>query len=1789
MYRSQDHFQTSLFNDGYNMSRTAFLTNSINLKALKTFNKWGGLTYKDILNSYPKNIIEECWNLLSTQIIENYQMGKGTYIKGFGTFTFTNIEINLEGTTNQYERDIKKRRPLFLVSNEFIDYLKPGIYTEKSGLMYYTQNVNNNVSIVKVNYSSLSYGMNMSKEEYYNIVNTKIKIIGDEIRRNVFKGCYMKNLGIFLVKGSIFGMKFNNEKIFEESSLKTQKYYHIKKNLNLYMETKDSDVQARNIFNIDKFERSVRPKNAVLTHITESGDEWLRNNCDIDVKKIADEERVDLNFQEPKTKKEYLVDQRYYRSFPIQNLGNLKISQDILEGILRNKDLILRYMKNVDRHGNGLIPKYDFINAFHQSNSHKNLRIELIEKITDLYLDYDPSIRMIYYNKLIQKLCEDINKIINEEYKNFPIEKYKGTINDLNVRSRSAYAFSSQSGNLDKNALSTKFNFNRKINGNLNEVKNDILRIKKIIPLIKKNTNKMVSYLELMNILQGYMISIGKVQILKLLKFFKVSNPNAFNLRDLLMQIYQIEFGKDGIKISQKEIDDSIEKIKNLLPTLGGLNYLFQEKDNLTYEEFVNLVNSANINPKVLKSTFEFISKGNKFIDKNTYLKYLMKENLTEKKNKEKININEDEFNFSIDSVKIILNKIYANQMDPDQYFDHLLTYNMVREKNIIHKDEFERVFQLEKFDFSVPELNSLFKFFDFKNDGIIDRQEFVRTLKNIPYPITTFHNFIKNTKLSIEEACYKMGIDLFSGRVENELKNKVNRQSFNLKVKNLSNTFDKEFLYSLYNAMNVDNKHYITVKQLIDYTNIYGDEDYKNINSPLVHKEIITVIQNSISFDDLKNKFEKIDLNITQKLPLDKFITTLKEAVNNKINDKNLLRFLRMHRLIDFSNIVSYHQFIMIVYDNYIEDVFMKVIEIFKNFLETECNNDLFLFLVKINNMCNSSSMKRTVEAERLYAFFRPKLDYLSLGMINRFDYNNDGIISFEDLENIIKKYIDPHFFDNKKEIMMKLENDNKKKVYDGNKRVWNLIKIATNKMNLTDEKLFYFLDKNKDTFIGKIEFLEQIPKLKLPTKLTQKQLLAFYNYLDDFMNEKVNINIFLKKFKIFETDNIENDEQLYKGNFVIENILLGEFAKWYNRNMHLSDTEIYSILDRDNDGIISSDDIKNFAINILRLAGNELNDLKILHFMNAISLTKNNNLVLADIQNLCNKISMNELDEFYFKIKNYCNIGVNKTNKDPDWLNEVINKLGDYISEKYPNNINQFYKDININDFKNTGKGVNLNDFKTFIANNPKIFESFHIEDTQIEVLFKHISNGSDYLTLQHIKQLFDSNKYSFYENMHNDIYTFINQNFPNSIDAFRYFHDIKPVSTTLPTYNDKLSEKNEITIKDFFNGINKLFPQKYETNTVLHYISKYFPNSSETNIIKYNEFSYLYFNKIEFNNIFSKSKYKSSKILTTRPKSNIPLTTLNSPFIQNEHKGLETPFDNDPLEKIKRCILSSTSDYKKIIKDAINQNGGLCNKFEFRNMIKKLELGLTNIEIEDIITKSGLNNDGRINLIDFYKFINNEEQNLYISKNHILNQLKEIKTFLYNYYANPRLAFEMNSGLKMDFDTFKKIIYDLYSREQRPLPNYNIMKCIYDYIDVRKDGVIDLNEWNKVFAQSEGSLDVQANKEQLSVLRKWETSNDIINIYKLISKNKKIIRENARKFSIAGINNGNLFVMNNNMINVLKNVLVHVNLSYTQWNMIVSLGDRDKSGFIDVDTFIKVIDANAKVANSHPVLKK
>ena len=190
---------------------TAKLTNTINGIGFGAFNHWGTINRKDILSSYSKEVLETVWSIFTKFIIKNYECGKGTFVKNFGTFTFTNPDYSLEGTTNQLKRDVKIRRPVFIVSNEYLDFLKPGIYTKAGGLIYYTQKLNHAINLVKINYAELSYGMNISKEEYMNILNNILKEMGEQISKRNFKCREMPNLGILLLRGNVFGMKFYRE------------------------------------------------------------------------------------------------------------------------------------------------------------------------------------------------------------------------------------------------------------------------------------------------------------------------------------------------------------------------------------------------------------------------------------------------------------------------------------------------------------------------------------------------------------------------------------------------------------------------------------------------------------------------------------------------------------------------------------------------------------------------------------------------------------------------------------------------------------------------------------------------------------------------------------------------------------------------------------------------------------------------------------------------------------------------------------------------------------------------------------------------------------------------------------------------------------------------------------------------------------------------------------------------------------------------------------------------------------------------------------------------------------------------------------------------------------------------------------------------------------------------------------------------------------------------------------------------------------------------------------------
>ena len=1799
----------SLFN------KTCRLTNSMNSIGIKAFNKWGGITYEDILNNYPKEIINKCWNCLSRFIIENYLGGKGTFIKAFGTFTLTNIEIDLDGTTNKKLYDTKKRFPVFIVSNEFIDYIKSGIYTEKSGLIQYMQTKIGYIPIVKANYAKISYGVNISKEECFTIITSIIKNMADKIRRGIFKEKEMEDLGIFIIKENIFGMKFNKD-IIENCALKTQKLNEMKTNIRLYMETKDSEgVVYNNISDIDEAEREIRPNLSVITTISRSGDNFLRKNMSIDVTKIKDTPREDLFFKKPENKKEYYLNQKFFRPYPIQDLYGLKIAQDILEGIYNNKNLLIRNMKQKDKHGDGLIPKFEFLTIFSNTNCHYKLRIEIIEKMTNIYLNNDPKIIMINYINLINALCKDIKLIIDKEYCFFPIQKYNRFILPNNKRAISQNCFSRDSGNLRYDAISSldKYKLLPKIEEV--DIKDTINKINNLSNKLINYSNKIISYLELENIFGKYSINLSKIKIIQLLKLLDINNPNVFSLNEFLEKVKNYSNNIKNYNLKGLNKIKSFSPNNNSYKTIYNSNENDISKENYRYANntissgfFSNNKRQKFIKDKLLSKSQDYkkhqnITDNDNSIDENN--KILKENNQEMKKDDINLSLSLKENEIVVNCIKKIKDKIFKEQKRIDlisEYFDILLSYDIYRLNNIIFLNEFEKVLKYENFNFSNNEVNLLFKYIDKKEDGFIDRIEFIEAIKNVPHPISTIQNYIINNNLSIADLAYLMEIELYKIPIDDILNTKLNLLQFQGKIKLINSNFTREFSAGLFDSIK-DKDNFVTVQKIFDVFNINKNESYKElyIKRDEIFNTCLESIFSCITYFELKQKLINFDKLITGKMPLIQFINLMRKILNGKLSEEYLMHLLRMYKFIDNKNNVDYHSFILLIYLNGDDTltIWYKCLETFMKFLKEECNNDLFILIVKFNNMNNNLSISKIIDENKLYQFFqaRNNLVDLPLKIIKKFDYDRDGKISQDDLYNIIINYIDKHYFDNKKTIQEKLINEKNINIFKENKQFYIYLKDILRKLNYTLNNFFKYLDKNKDNYIDKNEFINQI--LSLPcfhnSKFNLEKIEQFFTFLDEYKNGKVDLNTFRIKLNILDDDINLNQEIKFKGNPTIEQLLLKEFTKYFMGNKYLSDTELFSILDSDQDGLISKEDLKLFAVNLLKMNEKELTYDKLLHFISSISSTKDENLTISDIQIFMKDIEKNNLNKYENSIINYCNENINIKNKDSKWIKGVIDIIGMYISEKYLNNIQQFYDDCNKTIFRNKGKGLSLDNIIDFMEENYIMFESYHMDKDKYIVLFNYISNNKKFISMDDLIKIFKN--YDYYGWMHKYIIKFFRDNFPTCDDAFKYFHKFKTVKNETPTSNDLDSNHDYITKKEFFDGIAKLIPTKFKTNTILNYYNKIFKNNKlkirsnndELDIIKYSEFDYIYYNEINYDKKFKLSLKKNSKIKTTRTDINdIHFSSSKSPFTIKDHPNAKTPYDLDPLNKIKKIILSSKVDFKTEFRKFIyKSDNGFANQFQFKNMIKKFNLGLTNIEIEDIMYKSGLTSEGYINLIDFYKYITEENHSIFTYKQNIIESLKEMKQLLIKYYTNPKLGFELidiDNKKIIDFDKFKKIIIDLYKREGKsyPLPPYSILKSMYDYIDIRKDGIIDMNEWSKTFGSFPGKIDLNgSNKNNYNNLRNWEMTNNILDIYKLIAKNNKIIKEKVRLNSISG---DSFIIHADNLIQILKDVLPVVFLTPTQWRMIVSLGEGNTIGLVDYITFMKIIKMSSKISKSH-----
>lgn len=104
------------------------------------------------------------------------------------------------------------------------------------------------------------------------------------------------------------------------------------------------------------------------------------------------------------------------------------------------------------------------------------------------------------------------------------------------------------------------------------------------------------------------------------------------------------------------------------------------------------------------------------------------------------------------------------------------------------------------------------------------------------------------------------------------------------------------------------------------------------------------------------------------------------------------------------------------------------------------------------------------------------------------------------------------------------------------------------------------------------------------------------------------------------------------------------------------------------------------------------------------------------------------------------------------------------------------------------------------------------------------------------------------------------------------------------------------------------------------------------------------------------------------------------------------------------------------------------------------------------------------------------------------------------------------------------FNRLVTKCYEMAHLKAPAYPVVKDLFDAIDVRKDGQIDLKEWQQAFeAQTEGSNQLSIKTTEMA---SWEHSRDYDKIGFLMAKHRKLVQDAFKRYLESKGVQGSLF---------------------------------------------------------------
>ena len=574
--------------------------------------------------------------------------------------------------------------------------------------------------------------------------------------------------------------------------------------------------------------------------------------------------------------------------------------------------------------------------------------------------------------------------------------------------------------------------------------------------------------------------------------------------------------------------------------------------------------------------------------------------------------------------------------------------------------------------------------------------------------------------------------------------------------------------------------------------------------------------------------------------------------------------------------------------------------------------------------------------------------------------------------------------------------------------------------------------------------------------------------------------------------------DPKLHKDTWTWENEAIDRIRNWI-RSESISVENAFRAFDVDFDGVISKEDLKLGLITVLKLQTKECPSSKLDRLYKLMDTFKRNSIQLSDFKLLFEE------------------------NSNPEWKTGAKQQVGLYLSRNYTN-IKMAFEAVS----ELTGK-IKLEQFVRWIESN-QILRGFNLTQQLLEKLFAELDpHRKAYLTESDWEHAFGGINYK--DQCIKEIKDSVRSNFSDVRSAFEHFASYHRPQPCLA-----------IATHDFQQGINSLVPKRFSSVEIETFWNVLW-NASHVNLQDFSR----EFTDVRFLSAFSQNSKRSSNHSTP-----------------SSYQSYNSTASQDPLKRLQSLVKASPNNLEEVFKNIDTDESGKLSAVEFRKALRKLGIGLSARDIDTIMSRIDTNHDGQIDWLEFQKSFKLSETETY-TNGLAQNRIQKMRQNMSHYMLSPKdafLQFDLERSGVLDFSKFTRLVNRLCELSGENVPVFSVLKDLYDIIDIRKDGVVDMREWLNTFKGEAKS---------------WEDSKDFDDISRVIARNRKLLQITFDAMSP----NGRVEVQQAKEI--LGSVLRNMKITDESWNKII--GVAIKEGTVDYRFLLDIYKDRAIMKQWHP----